>query len=391
MTDLITPHGGRLVDRWLKGRDRERALSHLEGRPGIQLDAWSLADLELMGTGVFSPLTGFMGKQTYDAVVDHMRLPSGLVWPMPITLAISRAQAGRLRQEIGKDVALLDAAGNTVGLLELAEIFEYDKLREARDVFKAYTGNHPGVSRLLTQGEMYAGGEVWYLADPAPEFPDLYLTPVEARAAFKQRGWETVVGFQTRNPVHRAHEYMQKCALEMVDGLFLNPLVGQTKADDIPAAIRVRSYRELLDIYYPAERVMLAAFPAAMRYAGPREAVLHAICRQNYGCSHFIVGRDHAGVGNFYGTYDAQNLLKELRGELAITPICFDHTFYCKTCANMASEKTCPHGSDHHVHLSGTKVREMLRSGELPPPEFSRPEVAAILAEGLRGLATAVR
>jgi sulfate adenylyltransferase len=282
-------------------------------------------------------------------------------------------------------VALHAPTGELTALLTLQERYHSAPQREAELVYRTTDEKHPGVARIYKQGPVLLAGEIVAVALPASRFPRLAYTPAETRAAFAERGWRTIVGFQTRNPVHRAHEYIQKVALELVDGLLLHPLVGATKDDDIPADVRVRSYEVLLEGYYPANRVLLASYPAAMRYAGPREAILHAISRQNYGCTHFIVGRDHAGVGTYYGTYDAQRMFDDLGpDDLAITPLRFEHTFYCRTCASIVSPRTCPHGSEHHLVLSGTKVRELLRSGQPLPIEFTRPEVAQVLIDALR-------
>ena len=380
---LIPPHGGTLIDRVLHGSARDEAIARASQSPRLILNEVGLADLELIATGVFSPLTGFLGRADYERVVREARLANGTLWPIPITLAVSEAEASQLRD--GEPVALHSADGTLVGLLELHERYTADLEREATEVYRTTDAAHPGVARLYAQGPVLLGGEIWLLDAPTSPFQSLHLTPVASRRAFAALGWRTVVGFQTRNPIHRAHEYIQKSALELVDGLFLHPLVGATKDDDLPAEVRVRSYEVLLRGYYPATRTLLAVFPAAMRYAGPREALLHAIARQNYGCTHFIVGRDHAGVGNYYGTYDAQRIFDNLRpSDLAIIPLRFEHTFYCKTCSGIASSRTCPHDSSHHLTLSGTKVRELLRAGEAPPPEFTRPEVAQVLIDALR-------
>jgi len=378
-TTAVPPHGGALVQRLVEGEERLAALRQASRLPSLTLDARGVADLGLLATGAYSPLTGFLGREDYLRVLHDMRLANGLPWSLPVTLRITDGAA------IRDTVALKSPDESILGLLAVRDVFRHSKEEEAQLVYGTTDANHPGVAQLYAQGDVLIGGDVRLLDRPAPAFPELALDPADTRRTFAERGWRTVVGFQTRNPVHRAHEYIQKAALETVDGLLLHPLLGPTKDDDVPAAVRVRSYRVLLERYYPRDRVLLAGFPAAMRYAGPREALFHALVRKNYGCTHFIVGRDHAGVGSYYGSYDAQRIFDRFApGELGIQPVCFEHTFYCRGCAGMASPKTCPHEGAFHVTLSGTKVREMLRSGALPPPEFSRPEVVQVLADGLR-------
>jgi sulfate adenylyltransferase len=380
---LIAPHGGELVINMAGEAERVELQERAKSLPQIEVGSRQLADLEMLAIGAYSPLGGFMSRADYLGVVNDMHLSNELPWSVPITLATSTEQAASLKE--GSQVALVNAQGTLQAIMTVQEKYGYDKQLEASKVYRTTEEAHPGVKVLYQQGDILLGGPVRVVALQNQTFAQYRNTPSRSRQLFAERGWKRVVGFQTRNPVHRAHEYIQKCALETVDGLYLHPLVGDTKGDDIPADVRMRCYEVLLENYYPADRVILGVLPAAMRYAGPREAVFHALMRKNYGCSHFIVGRDHAGVGNYYGTYDAHYIFANFDpAKLGITPMFFDHTFFCRACDSMASSKTCPHGNDQHVTLSGTKVRQMLQAGEIPPREFSRPEVAKVLIEAMR-------
>ncbi len=382
--DAIAPHGGHLVNRIANPAQRQEFLDRADDLVRVKLDRRAFSDLVLLAIGGFSPLTGFMEQADYDPVVNDMRLASGLPWSIPITLSVSEAEAESMEE--GAWIRLDDETGRFVGVLELTQKYRYNKAHEATNVYGTDETKHPGVAALYEKGAINLAGPVWLLQrDDHPQFPKYQIDPADSRAAFREKGWQTVVGFQTRNPIHRAHEYIQKCALEIVDGLFLHPLVGATKSDDIPAEVRMRCYEIMLEHYFPQDRVIMAINPAAMRYAGPREAIFHALVRKNYGCTHFIVGRDHAGVGDYYGTYDAQHIFDEFEpDELGIIPMKFEHAFYCPRSQTMATAKTSPSPPEERIHLSGTKVRAMLRQGELPPPEFSRPEVAAELAEAMQ-------
>jgi len=382
---LIRPHGGVLVNRALEGKEREETAKRAKELKKLTLNDREISDIEMISIGAFSPIEGFMCKDDYHAVMDTMHLKNGLPWTMPITLSATGEEAKALK--VGMEVALANGEGEILATMRIDEIFAHDKEKEAIQVYGTAEDKHPGVKKVYEMGDMLLGGKISLVKRPEhTEFIEERLDPRDTRALFNEKGWKRVVGFQTRNPIHRAHEYIQKSALEIVDGILIHPLVGETKGDDIPASVRMRCYKALIENYYPKDRVALVVNPAAMRYAGPKEAVFHALIRKNYGCTHFIIGRDHAGVGNYYGTFDAHYIFENFDPQaIGITPLFFDHTFYCKKCGGMASYKTCPHDSSEHVVLSGTKVREMLRTGVYPPPEFSRPEVARILIEAMQG------
>ncbi len=378
---LISPHGGKLINRVLTGDAKSSAQQEAANCVSIKLSAREQGDLEMIAVGAFSPLTGFMGKADFEAVCKTMRLADGTVWSIPVTLSVDAPIADSIKT--GQRIALKDDSGIALALMTVTEKYPHDKALEIPNVYRTEDEAHAGVAMIKKQGDVCLAGPLDVITpNAAPEFPEFRLTPTQTRAAFEARGWNTIAAFQTRNPIHRSHEYLTKVALEMTDGLLVHPVVGETKKDDIPAQTRMDCYTTLLDRYYSKDRAMLSVLPLAMRYAGPREAVLHAIIRRNYGISHFIVGRDHAGVGNYYGTYDAQkifdsfDLQKDFGG---MTILKFEHTAWCNKCEAVVSSKTCPHGNEEKVAPSGTKVRDMLKAGQRPPMEFSRPEIADIL------------
>jgi len=379
---LIAPHGGKLVNQVADAAKAKALTAEAKSLKQIKLSAKQSCDVEMIGIGAFSPLTGFMGKADFDSVCTSMKLASGDIWPIPITLSVNKADAPK----VGEKVALNAPNGVLQAVMTITEVYPHDKAKEASTVFFNKPGDddgkHPGAEAVKAEGDTCLAGPIEVVTvcvDPdGPEaFLDERLTPAQTRAAFEKLGWKAVGAFQTRNPIHRAHEYLCKCTQEICDGLLIHPLVGETKPGDIPADVRMDCYKVLIEKYFVPERTMLSVMPAAMRYAGPREAILHALVRKNYGCTHFITGRDHAGVGNYYGTYDAQTIFNGLDPKnLGIVPLKFEHAAWCKTCEGMTSGKTCPHGGDQKIFLSGTKVRDMLAAGERPPMEFSRPEVA---------------
>jgi len=381
----ISPHGGTLVDLLATGEELSSLQAEASNLPKLTVNERETSDLEMLATGALSPLTGFQNEADYRSVLETMHLTSGLAWAIPVTLSATDDDVKRIGGS--ERVTLVDGdSEEPLAIVTVEEVYKRDRASESVQVYRTDDINHPGVAAVYEAGDYCIAGPVQALRLPRhDDFESYRLTPAQTRAAFAERGWKTVVGFQTRNPIHRAHEYLQKCALEIVDGLLVHPLMGATKSDDVPPDVRMQCYEVLFEGYYPKDRAMVSVFPAAMRYAGPREAIWHAIARKNYGCTHFIVGRDHAGVGDYYGTYDAQLIFEEFEpGELGIQTLNFEHSFWCNRCEGMGSAKTCPHGAEDRVFLSGTKVREMLSNGERPPQEFSRPEVADILIAALK-------
>lgn len=388
MSDLVMPHGGKLLPLLLEGEAIKKEKERAKSLRIVKMTSRETSDLIMMAIGAFSPLQGFMCQADYKRVVTDMHLDNGLVWPIPITLSVNQAQANSLNE--GDEVALMDdETGELMGSMLIEEKYHYDKKKEAKDVFRTDAENHPGVAKVYAQGDVLLGGPVKAFSEGKypKEFGTHYARPAETRKIFEEKGWSTVAAFQVRNPIHRSHEYCTKIALEVSDGLFIHPLVGKLKGDDIPADVRMKCYEVLLENYYPKERVVMKVYPMEMRYGGPREAVLHAIFRQNFGCSHMIIGRDHAGVGKYYGPFDAQNIFNEFEdGELEIEPLKIDWTFWCYKCDGMASMKTCPHTAADRCMISGTELRRMMAEGEMPPKEFGRPEVVQILIEYYKNL-----
>ncbi len=383
--ELIQPNGGTLVNRMVEG-DAAKSLAEAAGAmPSITLSDKQACDLEMIAIGAFSPLTGFVGPEDFKSICTTMKTADGTPWPIPITLSVDDDVKATLSE--GGQAALHHRDGTLMAVIDIESIYEHDKGLEIPHVFRTEDEAHPGVKAVMDEGGWCVGGPIHVLTvtpehEPGEQFTDHRLAPAQTRAAFSERGWKTVAAFQTRNPIHRAHEYLCKCAQEICDGLLIHPLVGETKPGDIPADVRMNCYETIIEHYFVDDRTMLTVMPAAMRYAGPREAVLHALVRQNYGVTHFIVGRDHAGVGDYYGTYDAQNIFDEYdEGDIDVTPLKFEHAAWSHRAQGMVSSKTFPKFENDQVFLSGTKVRELLAQGERPPAEFSRPEVADVLIE----------
>ncbi|KJF17200.1 MULTISPECIES: sulfate adenylyltransferase [Acidithrix] len=367
---IAPPHGGELIHFEIT------APFKVDKFIDIELSPRQRADLEMIFVGAYSPLSSFLGRDDYHCVLDSMKLSDGTLWPLPITFVVSSGELAT-----GTAAAKLHIQSVHVATMIIRERFPVELHQEAQSVYGTTDSAHPGVATLINEGDIAIAGELFF-HQPVRDFRGSeYLTPTETRSYFHEQRWNSVVAFQTRNPIHRAHEYLHKVALELVDGLFINPLVGHTKDDDVPSEVRMEAYRTLLDNYYPRDRVLLGVYPAAMRYAGPKEAILHALSRKNYGCTHFIVGRDHAGVGDYYGTYAAQEIFSTLDpSQLGIEIMKFEHSFFCLVCEQVVSKRTCPHPKSSHLILSGTKVRELLSRGVALPSQYSRPEVASVLA-----------
>jgi sulfate adenylyltransferase len=389
MSGLVSPHGGRglkalQVEDKRAAEERRRA----ETLPRIRVSSRERGDLIMLGIGGFSPLDGFMTQADWKGTCDEMRLADGLFWPIPITLSTHRQAAGSLKA--GAEIALADPDdGSILALMRITEKYEIDRAHECKAVFKTTDAEHPGVAMVMQQGEVNLAGPVQVLSDGGfrSRHGSLFMTPAQTREKFAALGWSKVAAFQTRNPMHRSHEYLVKVAIEVCDGVLVHSLLGNLKAGDIPADVRTKAIAVLLEKYFRAETVVQSGYPLDMRYAGPREALLHALFRQNYGCSHLLVGRDHAGVGSYYGPFDAHRIFDEIpRGSLETQPLKIDWTFWCYQCGGMASGRTCPHADEHRLLVSGTKLRKWLSEGSEVPAEFSRPEVLEILREYYAGL-----
>ncbi len=376
---MIKPHGGTLINRIAQGKEKEELIKQAQKFYKINIQDRFISDCEMIAIGGFSPLTGFMDKDTAISVIEKMELPGGIIWSIPILLPISKSEHSKIKN--GDKAILLDKHDRFIAIIEVNEKFTLDLENYCQKVFKTTEIAHPGVKAVKEAGNYFIAGDIKLINRPLREKidKDYFKDPLQTRKEFKEKGWNSIVAFQTRNPIHRAHEYLIKCALENTDGALIHPLVGETKPDDIPAEVRMQCYETIIENYFNQEKTILTVLPTAMRYAGPKEAIHHMIMRKNYGCTHMIIGRDHAGVGDYYGSYEAQELVDKVSEQLGIIALKFEHSFYCNKCENMATKKTCPHSADAHVFLSGTKVRKMLKDGEKPPKEFSRPEVAEVL------------
>jgi len=373
---MITPHGGKLINRLLKEDERQQVLEEINGLPSLTLDPDLISDVENIATGVYSPLAGFMNQTDLASVLNNMRLADDLPWTIPIVLDVDGNAADRLK--IGEKVALRAEDGQPVAVLNIEDKYTYDKEQFALSVYGTTDLKHPGVARLSTMKEFLLGGKLEVVNLLPTPFDCYRLTPRETRFLFQEKGWKTVVGFQTRNTPHLGHEYVQKTALTFTDGLFINPVIGRKKKGDFKDEVILAAYEELIKNYYLKDRAVMAILKMEMRYAGPREAIHHAIIRKNFGCTHIIIGRDHAGVGNYYPPYAAQEIFEQFP-DLGIVPLFFTSFFFCRQCQSVENEKTCPHDRSEHVEFSGTKIREMLVKGEVPPPELMRPEVARVI------------
>ena len=384
MSNLVPPHGaGSLKPLLLPEAERAEGLQRAGRLKQVPLSSREVSDLFMLGMGAYTPLDGFMGKTDWRGCCEHMILADGLFWPIPITLSCTQELGDSI--DIGEDVALVEGeSGEAHGILTVEEKYSIDREFECSHVFRTTDGAHPGVAKVMSQGPVNLGGPVRTFSEG--HFPEtyagLYLRPAETRALFLERGWSNVAAFQTRNPMHRSHEHLAKIAIEICDGLLIHQVLGALKPGDIPAEVRVRAIDALANNYFVAGTVLQAGYPIEMRYAGPREALLHAVFRQNFGCSHLVVGRDHAGVGDYYGPYDAHHIFDTLpEGSIKTEPLKIDITFFCYKCNCMATGKTCPHTAADRLAISGTRLREMFANGEPIPPEFSRPEVVAVLRE----------